>query len=74
MEIVCPACGVKPQSVPIRELIAMYGNVVLPAVLSLVTPNCPRRGRPDQIGCGAIYANPLTVEEEVAIKAGVGMG
>ena len=70
MEIVCPACGFGPKSIPIRELIAIYGNVVLPAVLSLVTPSCPRRGKPESLGCSAAFATPLTPAEEVAIKAG----
>jgi hypothetical protein len=67
--IVCAPCGFSA-TVPIRELIAAHGNVVLPHLLSLVTPSCPRRGKADSISCGAVYETPLMMEEELQLKAG----
>lgn len=69
VEIVCPACGGKPKAFPIRDLIGRFGNPVLPAVIALVTPTCPRRGKPESLACDARYRQPLTVEEEARIKA-----
>ena len=69
VEIVCPACGGKPKTAAIRDLIGRFGNPVLPAVPALLTPTCPRRGRPEGLSCWAVFTHPLTVEEEARIKA-----
>ena len=69
VEIVCHPCGGRVRSFAVRDLIDRFGNAVLPSVLALVTPTCPRRGRSEGLSCGAIYRYPLTAEEEVQIKA-----
>jgi len=65
--IVCQRCDRRGRF-RIDDFIMLHGDVVLPAVLTVVSGDCPGRQAATP-RCSAIFEHPLTVAQEAAIKA-----
>ena len=63
--IACPHCDVR-RTLGVADLIDRLGDEVLPTVLTRLTPRCPLR--PENGRCMMVYAEPLSRDEEAAIR------